>query len=346
MRFIILSLLLGSLQADMNLRFSGYLNSPFRLISVDAQRQMYSEYVREYRKEYSAERFFIFRDNLRLIADHNAAKKSWKMGISHFTDLTFQEFSEQFLMKQPQECSATEGARVAMGSKIPAQLDWRDKGVVTPVKNQLRCGSCWTFSATGALEAHAAIHAGKKGLDLSEQQLVDCAGDFDNNGCQGGLPSHAFTYLYFRGGIEAEATYKYQAKNGNCTYNRFNSVLEVNGGSVNITALDEKALTEAIAEAGPVSVAFQVVQDFMHYKSGVYSSTQCKNGAMDVNHAVLAVGYGTEGGKDYYIVKNSWSANWGDNGYFKIQRGVNMCGMGQCNSYPLLQPHKFARGLF
>lgn len=110
--------------------------------------------------------------------------------------------------------------------------------------------------------------------------------------------------------------------------------LEVNSGSVNITAGDENELLQAVFEKGPVSVAFQVVDDFGAYSSGVYTSSTCENGPADVNHAVLAVGYGVENGMDYWLVKNSWGTSWGDNGFFKIERGVNMCGIADCNSYP------------
>jgi cathepsin H len=106
------------------------------------------------------------------------------------------------------------------------------------------------------------------------------------------------------------------------------------GGSVNITVGDEVELLHAVFEHGPVSIAYQVVDGFKDYKSGVYHSTVCNNTAADVNHAVLAVGFGHEEGMDYWIVKNSWGTSWGDNGYFKIQRGVNMCGCSNCNSFP------------
>jgi len=108
----------------------------------------------------------------------------------------------------------------------------------------------------------------------------------------------------------------------------------VAGGAVNITAGDEGALAIAVFEAGPVSITFEVVDGFRDYKTGVYTSTVCKNGPADVNHAVLAVGFGNENGMDYWIVKNSWGAAWGNQGYFNIQRGVNMCGVAVCNSYP------------
>jgi cathepsin H len=138
-------------------------------------------------------------------------------------------------------------------------------------------------------------------------------------------------------GLTTEDQYPYTAVTGkNCNFNSGMASVGVTGGAVNITVNDEVALKEALFSAGPVSIAFQVVDDFMDYTSGVYTSTTCGNQASDVNHAVLAVGYGhdEESGLDYWTVKNSWGTSWGDQGFFKIQRGVNMCGVGQCNSYP------------
>lgn len=171
---------------------------------------------------------------------------------------------------------------------------------------------------------------------LSEQQLVDCAGAYDNHGCEGGLPSHAFEYVQNAGGISTEKAYPYFAVDHKCTVKSSTYALEVSGGSVNITEGDEVSLANAVYQYGPVSIAFQVVDDFMNYKSGVYSSKTCKNQGSDVNHAVVAVGYGhdQESGMDYWVVKNSWGTSWGDAGFFKIERGVNMCGVAECNSFP------------
>lgn len=157
--------------------------------------------------------------------------------------------------------------------------------------------------------------------------MVDCADDFDNHGCNGGLPSHAFEYLHYSGGIMTSADYPYEAKDNKCRFDRQKIAMGNIQGSFNITANDETELTNAIYTKGPVSIAFQVVNDFMSYRSGVYSSSKCKNSATDVNHAVLAVGYGVENGEEYYLVKNSWGSSWGDKGYFKIKRNKNMCGV-------------------
>lgn len=157
--------------------------------------------------------------------------------------------------------------------------------------------------------------------------MVDCAQAYDNHGCNGGLPSHAFEYIKDNG-ITTEDMYPYKAEDGDCYYKKVWAEGFSLNGAYNITRGDEDSMKNILANVGPVSVAFQVVDGFRDYKSGVYKSEICKNGPKDVNHAVLAVGYGTDdSGNDYYIVKNSWSADWGNNGFFMIERGTNMCGM-------------------
>jgi len=168
--------------------------------------------------------------------------------------------------------------------------------------------------------------------------LVDCAGDFDNYGCNGGLPSHAFEYISSVSGLQSETAYPYTAVTGpTCNFDSSEAVVSVEGGAFNITANDEYQLEKAVYYHGPVSICFEVVDGFDSYLSGVYTSTTCGNTAADVNHAVVAIGYGTDpdSGLDFWIVKNSWGPDWGNEGYFWIERGVNMCGVGQCNSFPV-----------
>ncbi len=290
------------------------------------------------------ERFQIFAKNVEEIIAHNAnTEKTYTKGVNKFTDLTDEEFMK-FYVASSQNCSATLDSNIPFKYKsaVPIEWDWRNFSVVSPVKNQRKCGSCWTFSSTGAIESHYSILNRVTPPDLSEQQLVDCAGDFDNHGCHGGLPSHAFEYIRYNSGLEFESTYPYEAKDKVCRFNRTSPVIRVPWGSYNITMGNEVELREAVFEFGPVSITYQVVSDFRHYKKGVYESKECKNSTLDVNHAVLAVGYGVERNgtntTDYWVVKNSWGADWGDHGYFKIKRGVNMCGVAVCNSFPKMAP--------
>jgi len=302
----------------------------------------------------------IFHQNKLMIEKHNEAYKqgytTWNMTItSPFADLSDEEFSELYLM-EPQYCSATSkkiGNLYAGNTDI--SIDWRTKGVMTPIKDQGHCGSCWTFSTSGCLEAHTCL-AGHKDCThwegLAEQQLVDCAGAFNNNGCSGGLPSQAYEYLKYNGGMDLESSYTYKAEDGTCQAGNGiigAKVIEV----VNITSGDEDDLVNAIANIGPVSIAYQVSPDFRFYQHGVYdsynatsNSTMCKNTPQDVNHAVVAIGLGTtsdskhnnddSGGVPYYIVRNSWGSTWGMEGHFWMKRGENLCGVSDCASFPIV----------
>jgi len=275
------------------------------------------------------------------IEEHNAKNLSYKLGLNQFSDMGFEEFSEKYLMEE-QHCSAAHSDGKLKDDNLiylPAAVDWRKKGIVSPVKNQGHCGSCWAFSTTGCMEAHVAMATGKM-LSLSEQQLIDCAQAFDNHGCSGGLPSHAFEYIYYNQGLEMDEDYPYNAKQSDqCTFKEVKAAAFVKEIR-NITERDETGLQDAVARYGPVSIAFQVASDFHQYKDGVYDSAVCKNGPQDINHAVLAVGYdATEAGVPYWIVKNSWGTEWGIDGYFHIVRGKNMCGLADCASFPVVEKH-------
>uniref|UniRef100_A0A0G4GSY4 Peptidase C1A papain C-terminal domain-containing protein n=1 Tax=Chromera velia CCMP2878 TaxID=1169474 RepID=A0A0G4GSY4_9ALVE len=320
-------------------------------------------------------RFGIWQTNLAKIQDVNSNPHStWTARVNEHADLTFEEFAAKFLMDEnaAQNCSATAkdtSGRRLRGQSPPESLhsmlprskslpinaqyapffDWRAYKVVTELKNQGSCGSCWTFSTTGALEAHTALKAFRETHeesnlpDLSEQQLIDCARDFNNFGCNGGLPSQAFEYIKYAGGLYTDAKYPYIEGSGGehpertCQFKGSKSSIGavVPGGAVNITADDESELLDAVALVGPVSIAFEVTDDFRFYSSGVYTNPKCHSTPDKVNHAVLAVGFGTtEDGDDFWVVKNSWGSTWGARGYFNIARGQNMCGVATCASYP------------
>uniref|UniRef100_A0A804MNM4 Peptidase C1A papain C-terminal domain-containing protein n=1 Tax=Zea mays TaxID=4577 RepID=A0A804MNM4_MAIZE len=261
----------------------------------------------------------------------------YRLGINRFADMSWEEFRATRL-GAAQNCSATLAGnhqmRAAAAAAMPETKDWREDGIVSPVKNQGHCGSCWTFSTTGALEA-AYTQATGKAISLSEQQLVDCGFAFNNFGCKGGLPSQAFEYIKYNGGLDTEESYPYQGVNGICQFKAENVGVKVLD-SVNITLGAEDELKDAVGLVRPVSVAFEVISGFRLYKTGVYTSDHCGTTPMDVNHAVLAVGYGVENGVPYWLIKNSWGADWGDEGYFKMEMGKNMCGVATCASYPVV----------
>lgn len=285
-----------------------------------------------------AYRLEVFAQNLKEIEDSNARNKGFYSEVNEFADETWEEFSVRLSAPQA-DCSATLSERhePMLRHHHPESQDWREKGVVSPVKNQGHCGSCWTFSTTGALEAAYALEFGSI-LSLSEQQLVDCAQAFDNHGCSGGLPSHAFEYIKYNGGLDLEVAYPYEGKNGTeCHYKPDAAAVFVKD-VVNITKDDEKMMKDAVGVVKPVSVAFEVVSDFRFYKNGTYTSSECRKGPETVNHAVLAVGYHKD---HYWIIKNSWGTAWGMDGYFRMGPiGSNMCGVATCSSFPILEdPH-------
>ncbi|CAB9526558.1 Senescence-specific cysteine protease SAG39 [Seminavis robusta] len=314
-------------------------------------------------------RFSIFQENARLVQRHNDAfakgETSFTMTIDGpFADLTDQEFTQLYLMDS-QDCSATHRSSgklhtASIDSTIdsgPYDIDWRTKGILTAVKNQGACGSCWTFSTTGCLEAHTCLAQNRDcthWLGLAEQQLVDCAQDFNNHGCNGGLPSQAYEYIKYNGGIDLETSYLYVANktDGTCKAKDFTIGAQV-AGVYNITSRDEDDLMHAIATLGPVSIAYQVSPDFRLYQHGVYDSynattkkIMCKSDNHHVNHAVVAVGMGqTAKTKDlpvtpFYIVRNSWGTSWGMEGHFWMKRGENLCGVSDCASFPLVPKTK------
>ena len=315
-------------------------------MSIHVSSEDYESYLRSFDKVYQSSdeysiRYQTFSENMKKIEEHNSnPDRMWDMGQTHFSDWTWEEFQETIL-GDPQDCSATNEHELSaphFNKTYPQTYDWRDQGVVSPVKDQGQCGSCWTFSTTGAMESHWSIFTKMPPPMLAEQQLVDCAGNFDNHGCNGGLPSQAFEYIKYAGGITTEAQYPYTAKDGNCTVSDVTFAAHAPFGSANVTVNNEKDMLRAMYDIGPLSIAYEVIDDFMHYKSGIYSTKDCNNTSQDVNHAVLGVGFGQINGTDYWLVKNSWGTTWGDEGYFKIERGVNMCGLSDCVSWPLVGP--------
>lgn len=204
-------------------------------------------------------------------------------------------------------------------------VDYRERGVVSRVKDQGNCGSCWAFATTGALES-ALASMGRKVL-LSEQNLVDCSRRYGNNGCSGGLMDAALRYVRDHG-IMSAADYPYEARDGRCRARPQQVAARVRGYMM-LPRGNEAMLRLALAVRGPLPVAIDAGQRSFHaYKAGVYEDRHCKSHLRQLNHAVLLVGYGTENGRDYWLLKNSWGRNWGDQGYIKMARNRrNMCGV-------------------
>jgi KDEL-tailed cysteine endopeptidase len=228
--------------------------------------------------------------------------------------------------KRPGDALRQKAASLADGATPPPpSVDWRLKNAVTPVKNQAQCGSCWAFSTTGAVEGVNAIATGAL-VSLSEQELVDCDKEHDN-GCHGGLMDFAFDWILANGGLDTEEDYRYKAEEHKCRVDRAHRRVVSIDGHEDVAPNDEDALMRAVARQ-PVSVAIEADQrPFQLYVGGVFDA-DC---GVALDHGVLAVGYGTEAGKDFYKVKNSWGADWGSSGYIMLGRGATYNGnKGQC----------------
>jgi C1A family cysteine protease len=263
----------------------------------------------------------VFDANVRKIYRHNTSPNvSWTMAVNKFADLTGSEFKRLYTSKYSPFTHTSTWTPPSLA--LPASVDWTTEGVVTPVKDQGQCGSCWAFSATGSIEGAWAVK-NKVLYNLSEQELVDCSVPQGNQGCNGGLMDHAFQYVV-SSGLVTDAEYPYTATDGPCM-NSSRPVVSLSGFN-DVPTNSEVALMTAVVQQ-PVSVAVEADQSvFQFYSSGVMTKACGTN----LDHGVLLVGYGTVGGKDYYKVKNSWGADWGDKGYILLGRGPQFSQSGQC----------------
>jgi len=282
-----------------------------------------------------AVRFSIFKENLDYITSTNAKNLTFTLGVGPFADLKVEEFLAEFTGAQKPSSLYMGvqhlGEHDTASLLTPSAVDWTTKGVVTPVKNQGHCGSCWSFSTTGALEGAYGVATGKL-VSLSEQQFVDCSGQ---GGCSGGWPYEAFEWVESQA-VCTETSYPYHAVQSSCRSSSCTPGIQrgdVTGYKTVSKSVD--GLMSAVAQQ-PVSITVQAGGDMQHYRSGVlmgYCSGQ-------INHAVLAVGYGTESSQDYWKVKNSWGESWGDHGYFLLERGAGgdgaYCVLQDSPSYPVV----------
>lgn len=299
-------------------------------------------FKRRFGKSYASQeehdyRFSVFKANLRRAKRHQKLDPEAVHGVTQFSDMTPTEFRKNHLglkrrLRLPSDANK---APILPTKDLPADFDWREHGAVTGVKNQGSCGSCWSFSSTGALEG-ANFLATRQLESLSEQQLVDCDHECDpeeqgscDSGCNGGLMNSAFEYTLKAGGLMREKDYPYTGTDrGACKFDKSKIVASVSNFSV--VSLDEEQIAANLVKNGPLAVAINAV--FMQtYVGGVSCPFICSKRQ---DHGVLLVGYGAAGlapirmkEKPYWIIKNSWGESWGEKGYYKICRGRNICGV-------------------
>jgi cathepsin L len=308
------------------------------VFAVDYQTE-FNNFKIKYNKVYSTDaeeqsRLEIFSYHLDFVNSWDAESKGFSVAINSFADLSLSEFSSIYNGMNITIEYDTSVHSVAVPSQVEGDIvNWVTKGAVTGIKNQGQCGSCWSFSTTGSTEGAHFLATGSL-VSLSEQNLVDCSVPEGNDGCNGGLMDSAFQYIIKNHGIDTEASYPYTATGPNACHFKAADVGATITGFKDVATGSEADLQTAV-DKQPTSVAIDASHaSFQLYSTGIYYEPACSSTQLD--HGVLAVGYGTQGTDNYWRVKNSWGTDWGMKGYILMSKDrKNNCGIATSASYPL-----------
>lgn len=295
----------------------------------------FKRFLSKYNKYYPtsseyAQKLRNFAENYEYVNDLNEFYEGYaSFEINSFADLDVEEFSKYYARGSSTGVAYTdtecEGFKSSGDDDYPDEIDWRDHNAVTGVKNQGQCGSCWSFSSTGAMEGAWAI-ATDNLVNLSQQELMDCSWSYGDFGCHGGLMDNAFKYAIENGMCSSDQV-SYLGQDELCSNMPECDKVAYFTSCVDVTPKNELHLMEAVSTR-PVSVAIEAdTRVFQFYKSGILNSTSCGD---NLDHGVLVVGYGIENGVKYWIVKNSWGSDWGEDGYIRIARTTSEDSEGTC----------------
>eukprot|EP01119_Soliformovum_irregulare_P008648 TRINITY_DN21751_c0_g1_i1.p1 TRINITY_DN21751_c0_g1~~TRINITY_DN21751_c0_g1_i1.p1 ORF type:complete len:338 (+),score=51.52 TRINITY_DN21751_c0_g1_i1:18-1031(+) len=301
----------------------------------------WQKFIRTYNKTYSSAEYqnrrAIFADNLfRVRAMNEKSLRSKPYGMTKFSDLTPEEFKNQYLMNVVTRSSRDTSRTLELpDAPLPTSFDWRSKGAVTPTYDQGQCGSCWAFSATEAIES-AWFLAGHTLTSLSPQQIVDCDLNNGDEGCNGGDTPTAYEYVIKAGGMDTMAAYPYTAEDDTCAFNRSGIAASIKNWAYITQNSNETQMQVGLVSKGPLSICVDAAS-WQFYYEGVITDL-CGN---SLDHCVMITGYGTftdalDLTYDVWNVRNSWGADWGYGGYLYVERGYDLCGIADEVTIPLV----------
>lgn len=323
-----------------------YVIEPHRYDHIDHE---FEKFTKEHKKDYPSAQhhrrgWHNFLHNFRFINGKNRQLKQYKLGLNRYADNNVKELS--YLRGRLHSTGYNGGLDYEQHHKlkgangraeaVPDSWDWNIRGAVTPVKDQAVCGSCWSFGTSGTIEGAYFVKTGRL-PKLSQQQMVDCSWKFGNNGCDGGEDFRAYQYIMEAGGLATEEDYgHYLGVDGKCHDSEVAKTVKL-AGFYNVTSKYPAALKHAVVTYGPVTAIDASRPTFTFYSHGVYYDDECKNSPDSLDHQVLVTGYTVLDGKLVWMVKNSWSTYWGNNGYIYMSATNNNCGAMDSPTVPIIE---------